>query len=29
MAKDKSYRDVGVYVNYWRKETHKEFNNII
>ncbi len=29
MAKDCSYRDVGVYVNYWKKENHKDFKYII
>ena len=29
MAKDKNYRDVGIYVNYLHKENHQEFKNII
>lgn len=29
MTKDKNYRDVGIYVNYLRKENFKEFKNII
>jgi hypothetical protein len=29
IAKDKNFRDVGIAVNYWNKETHKEFKNII
>lgn len=29
IAKDKNYRDVGIHVNYWRKENHKEFIEII
>jgi len=29
MAKDKSFKDVGIFVNYWRKENHKEFKTII
>lgn len=29
MAKDKNYRDVGIHINYLRKENHQEFKNII